>query len=133
MPICINMQVPLGIQLLSENNLNDMSKLLENFHKLVPTHDKEGHLTLPNGEMLDFDDTSFFTVLLGGDQLTVARARGAQAMRASHDRPSDRLEGIIPVVEDWHSRMTLMRVISCTLAMTFISIIYRPCGRFSIL
>ena len=108
MPICINMQVPLGIQLLSENNLNDMSKLLENFHKLVPTHDKEGHLTLPNGEMLDFDDTSFFTVLLGGDQLTVARARGAQAMRDSHDRPSDRLEGIIPVVEDWHSRMTLM-------------------------
>ena len=76
MPICINMQVPLGIQLLSKNNLNDMGKILENFHKLVPTHDKEGHLTLPNGEMLDFDDTSFFTVLLGGDQLTVARARG---------------------------------------------------------
>ena len=25
--------------------------------------------------------------------------------------PSDRLEGIIPVVEDWHSRMTLMRVV----------------------
>ena len=33
-------------------------------------------------------------------------------MRASHDRPSDRLEGIIPIVEDWHSRMTLMRVIN---------------------
>ena len=61
--------------------------------------------------MLDFDDTSFFTVLPGGDQLTVACARDAQAMRASHDRPSDRLEGSIPVVEDWHSRMTLMRVI----------------------
>ena len=61
--------------------------------------------------MLDFVDTSFFTVLLGGDQLTVARAKGAQAMMASHDRPSDHLEGIIPIVEDWHSRMTLMRVI----------------------
>ena len=110
-PICINMQVPLGIQLLSENNLNDMRKILENFHKLVSSHHKEGHHTLPNGEILDFDDTSFFTVLLGGDQLIVARARGAQAMRASYDRPSDRLEGIIPVVEDWHSWMTLMRVV----------------------
>ena len=88
-----------------------MSKIIEHFHKLVPTHDKEGHLTLPNGETLDFDGTSFFTVLLGGDQLTVACARGAQAMRASHDGPSDHLEGIIPVVEDWHSRMTLIRVI----------------------
>ena len=81
------------------------------FTSLFSSHDKEGHHTLPNGEMLDFDDTSFFTLLLGGDQLTVACARGAQAMRASHDRPSDRLEGIIPVVEDWHSWMTLMRVI----------------------
>ena len=84
---------------------------MKTFTHLVPTHDKEGHLTLPNGEMLDFDDTSIFSVLHGSDHLTVARARGAQAMRASHDRPSDHLEGIIPVVEDWHSRMTLMRVI----------------------
>ena len=84
-----------------------MSKILRNFHQLVPTHDKEGHLTLPNGEMT----LACFTVLLGGDQLTVARARGAQAMRASHDRSSDRLEGISPVVEDWQSQMTLMRVI----------------------
>ena len=50
MPICINMQVPLGIQLLRENNLNDMSKILENFHKLVPTHDKEGHQVFLGGE-----------------------------------------------------------------------------------
>ena len=35
MPICINMQVPLGIQLLSEDNLTDMRKILEYFHKLV--------------------------------------------------------------------------------------------------
>lgn len=96
---------------MNENKLDDMSKILENFHKLVPTLDIEGHLSLPNGNSLDFDDTRFYKIFLGGDQLTVARARGAQALRASHDRPIDRLEGIVPVIEDWHSRMTFMKVL----------------------
>ena len=96
--------------MLNENKLDDMTKILEKFHELVPTLSHEGHLKLPNGGVLDFDDTRFFQIHLGGDQLTVARARGAQALRASHDNPHDRLEGIIPVIEDWHSRMTLMRV-----------------------
>lgn len=103
--------MPRGVQLLNENNLDDMSQILHNFHELIPTHKKEGHLILPNGSVLEFDDTSFFKVFLGGDQLTIARIRGAQAMRASHDGPVDRLEGVIPVIEDWHSRMTLMRAI----------------------
>ena len=87
-----------------------MSKILEKFHELVPALNHEGHLTLPNGSVLDFDDTRFYKLFLREDQLTVARVRGAQALRASHDVPHDRLEGIIPVIEDWHPRMTLMRV-----------------------
>ena len=55
-------------------------------------------------------EVCFILMTLGGDQLSVARAQGAQAMRASHDSFLERLEGIIPVVEDWHSRMTLKRV-----------------------
>jgi L1 cell adhesion molecule like protein len=104
------MQVPLGVQLFNENKLEDMSKILANLHKLVPTREKTGKLTLPNGGTLEFDDTTFFQILLGGDQLTVARARGTQALRASHETARDRLEGIIPVCEDWHSRMTFLRV-----------------------
>lgn len=97
--------------LLNENKVADMSKILEHYHQqYVPTLDAEGHHTLPDGGELTFDDTQFFTIFLGGDQLTVARARGAKALRASHNTPHDRLEGIIPVVEDWHTRMTLMRV-----------------------
>lgn len=88
-----------------------MSKLLEHFHQYVPTLAAEGCHKLPDGDF-NFDDTRFFPVLLGGDQLTVARARAAQALRMSHNTPQDRLEGIIPVVEDWHARMTLMRVSS---------------------
>ena len=33
-----------------------------------------------------------------------------KALRDKHDRAIDRLEGIIPVVEDWHARMTLLKV-----------------------
>lgn len=96
---------------LNENKIADMSKILEHYHlKYVPTCAAEGHHILPDGSDLQVDDTRFFSVLLGGDQLSVARARGAQALRASHNTPQERLEGIIPVVEDWHTRMTLMRV-----------------------
>lgn len=83
---------------------------MESFHKYVPNLPADGHRTLPDGSILEFDDTRFFPLFLGGDQLTVARARGAQALRVTEDTPLDRLEGIIPVVEDWHTRMTLMRV-----------------------
>lgn len=87
-----------------------MCKILEHCVKFVPTRPAEGKYILPNGSILDFDDTRFFKILLGGDQLTVARVRGAQALRMSQDKAKDRLEGIVPVVEDWHARMTLMKV-----------------------
>lgn len=77
---------------------------------LVPTLPAEGKLTLPNGEELDFDDTKFAKIIFGGDQLTVARVRGTQGLRLSEDKAVDRLEGLIPVIEDWHVRMSLMKV-----------------------
>ena len=78
--------------------------------KLVPTEPAEGQHMLPNGSTVPYHDTWFFKILLGGDQLTVARVRGTQTLRDSEDKVVDRLEGVIPVVEDWHARMTLMIV-----------------------
>ena len=100
----------MGVLLLNENKLDEMSKILEHFMAVAPSVAAEGHITLPNGSKLDFDDTRFHRILLGGDQLTVARIRGAQSIRASHDHPVERLEGVVPVIEDWHSRMALMKV-----------------------
>ena len=48
--------------------------------------------------------------LFGGDQLTCVRARSANWLRCSHDSPEFALQGIVPVVEDWHARMCLLRV-----------------------
>ena len=80
------------------------------FHKYVPMLESTGHLRLPNGSILDYDNSRFFSILFGGDQLTVARARSAQSLRATHDSAKERLEGLHPVIEDWHARMTLMKV-----------------------
>ena len=60
--------------------------------------------------MLEFDNTQFSKILLGGDQLTAARARGTQAIRRTESTPANRLQGLIPVIEDWHVRMSLMKV-----------------------
>ena len=54
----------------------------------------------------------FKPVLLGGDQLTVARARGSQQIRVNLETASDRLCGFIPVAEDWHTSVVLLTV-SC--------------------
>lgn len=77
---------------------------------LVPTVEMEGHHKLPNGSEIDFDHSRFPPILFGGDQLTVARIRGVQALGDTHPKRVDRFEGLVPVLEDWHARMTVMMV-----------------------
>ena len=95
--------------LLDENKLEEMSEILKKYMELVPFRAAEGHFTLPNENIITFDDTQFWRVLFGGDQLTVARMHGTQALRDTQDT-QDQLEGVIPVVEDWHARMTFLKV-----------------------
>lgn len=87
-----------------------MCKIMEKLHQYVPKLEKAGFYTLPTGETISFDDTEFHQILFGGDQLTVARARSSQVLRSTHDSAVSRLSGLEAVVEDFHSRMTLMKV-----------------------
>lgn len=48
--------------------------------------------------------------VLGGDQLTATRARGCQRIRSNSTRGKDRLEGLVPVVEDWHAKVSILGV-----------------------
>ena len=50
--------------------------------------------------------------LLGGDQLTVVRIRSTQALRDTLDSATERYEGLIPVIEDWHAKVILLQVCS---------------------
>ena len=54
--------------------------------------------------------TRFWQVLFGWGQYPVARIRGTRALGDTQDSPRDHLEGVAPVVEDWHTRMTLFKV-----------------------
>jgi L1 cell adhesion molecule like protein len=102
--------VPLGIDLHNENKVDEMCKILEAHHMYVPTIASKKKIALPHGEFMEVPNTDMWNILLGGDQLTVARARGAALVTASHDTTKDQLKGPIPTIEDWHCRMTLMKV-----------------------
>jgi L1 cell adhesion molecule like protein len=47
-----------------------------------------------------------------GDQLTVARVQAAQAILSNSHNGFDHLEGLVPVVEDWHAKVTFIKVIN---------------------
>lgn len=87
-----------------------MGKILENYMSLVPTLESVQQVVLPNGCEIEVDNTQFHPILFGGDQLTAARIRGTKTLRDTQDKPVERFEGILPIVEDWHARMTMLKV-----------------------
>ena len=78
--------------------------------QFVPKVEANGFILLPSGEKVEYDDTKFNAKLLGGDQLTAVRVRSAQALRDTLDSATQRFEGLIPVIEDWHARTILLQV-----------------------
>lgn len=87
-----------------------MCKILDNLHDYVPSTITTSEVTLDSGEKITHVDYKLTKILLGGDQLTVARAHGAKGIRLNHEDSKSCLKGIVPVVEDWHARQTLMQV-----------------------
>ena len=70
-----------------------MADILDCLGKYVPSIEKI--------EYQDEDELKY--ILLGGDQVTVACVRGAQRMCQNSESGQRRLQGFIPVVEDWHA------------------------------
>jgi len=52
----------------------------------------------------------YHQILFRGDQLTVCHACGAQSARCHDDATEEKFESLLPTVEDWYARMTLMKV-----------------------
>ena len=100
----------MGELLHNENKLDEMSHVLDHYMKFVPKSEADGFLLLRNGHTVPFDDTRFNTKLIGGDQLTVVRVRSTQALRDTLDSATQRYDGIVPVIEDWHTRTILLQV-----------------------
>lgn len=106
----ILMQVPLGIIMKNENELDQMVDILVGLHQYVPVREfpSTSASTDPDKET---DSTDILhKLLIGGDLLTAIRAKGAQRIRRNSECPVGRLEGFIPVVEDWHAKVCLLEV-----------------------
>ena len=91
-----------------------MYSIMKSLHQYVPKKTHRLTFHLPEEEFV-VDEDSYHRILLGGDQLTTCRSRGARSVRRRDDATSERFNGLIPVTEDWHARMTLMRVSIITL------------------
>ena len=89
-----------------------MSEILDELNMYVPMQQ--------GSELIDIDGRSVYVDralvsqrLLFGDQVTVARIRGAKVLRSTHFTAAQSLQGFVPVVADWHARLCLVTV--CTL------------------
>lgn len=98
-----------------------MTKILESLQCYVPSRTTSGVLQLDSGETIDYTNNVFHKIILGGDQLTCARVRSAQAIRANQETSSTRLEGFIDACEDWHAKVTLLKV-----SMLWAATLYMP-------
>ena len=67
-------------------------------------------LIMSNGETLTVDVLDNYQILLGGDLLSSFRAREVQRIMAFSDQPQLRCEGLIPVSEDYHTKLCLLEV-----------------------
>ena len=84
---------------------------MDHLHQYVPTLKKERHVQVSTtSEEEIIHEYKFKRILLGGDQLTVARARSCQFGRGNSDSALSKLSGLIPVAEDWHTGVILLTV-----------------------
>ena len=94
----------------NESKVDEMSTIMDILHKYVPTKVKFSDDPFEDFDIEDCEEHKFHRLLLGGDQLTVARSRRSVAIRADHNFKKEHLEGLLPVVEDWHAKQTLLKV-----------------------
>lgn len=72
------------------------------YDRYIPVQEYTEDKFISTSEIVTVVKANYHKILFGGDQLTAARMRNAQKSRLNSDLPKNTLDGIIPVVEDWH-------------------------------
>ena len=65
----------------NENVTHEMCKILDNLHDYVPSTSSSHVVTLDDGTTENHTDYNLTRILMGGNQLTVARANTAKLIR----------------------------------------------------
>lgn len=76
--------------------------MMSHLHKVTYI---ENFSTQGRGVSVQVPHAVLHKILCEEDQLTAARARGAQMNSTS---PQERLEGLTPCSEDWHTKLNLL-------------------------
>ena len=84
---------------------------MEHMHQYVPLIERK----IPITQFDNADDILVTTncgtpILFGGDQLTVARIRLSKNIRDNAKTPTERLEGLVPAIQDWHIKQAILGV-----------------------
>jgi len=87
------------VQLKNETKYEEMIDIILNLHKYVPSKSVSKAVQVEESEYTS-EEKQLYPLLFGGDQLSVATYRGS---RHSSTNSVVRLEGLWPVVEDWHT------------------------------
>ena len=102
----------------NENVHDEMVEIMSQLYQYVPSieYTTEVHT-------VGIDDVKrealIHPFLLGGDQLTAARARGVIKSRMNSKSPAACFKGLTPCIEDWHVQMLLLEVykLKCDVAI----------------
>lgn len=100
------LQVPLGVLCKNENKSDDMVAIMTHLHQYVPSIVSDDSESIYKSS----SDVQFHKIFIGGDQLTAARARHAKKHMMNAHTPQARLEGLEPMIEDWHTKACLLGV-----------------------
>lgn len=99
--VLLYLYVLLGVLPKNEISYADMVYILEHIDQYLPVKEVKSEVKVPGEGMIELDDHHYHTMLVGGDHLTVAHARGASELE---------LGGIVAVAEDWHAKQCLLEV-----------------------
>lgn len=110
-------QAPLGVYLKDENKFEEIVDILDELRKYAPSRSETRDVPIPNtSEVRSLKEIAFHRLLFGGDQLTAKRARAGVRIRNNSINNADRLEGLLPVAEDWHAKVVFLEVSSLLLS-----------------
>ena len=90
-----------------------MIEILNHLHQYVPIKEHAREVFIPSlNQSVNIMMEQVQPMLFGGDQLTAARARGVKTAMSNSCSAVMRLQGLVPVIEDWHAQVVLLEV--CT-------------------
>ena len=101
----------MGIIPKNETKSDEMVDIMAHMHQYVPIIESSEDVYVPSlNEKVEFHRARSFPIIIAGDQLTAARARGAKKAKVNSDSPTSRFEGLIPAATDWHIKQALLGV-----------------------